>query len=244
MRLVLRFRLSLLVSLALASSAAARPASAVQPADAPLPLLVVGTGFGYRDDRYAPLPTVAPDLMAGTAVAVLENPNPGAAAEGVRVVLRLRDAADVLLGSSEQHLPQVLPGERRALVHAVMLSTAQPRVARVDVEVTELLRWRATRAVPLLTVHDIRVNPFFHADCFICVPPRGFAMPCADRQLSNPLDAVVGEVLLTGATRLAVVLPQQRQAVRVSTLIYDRLPLGHVELFAAYPWIDLTPYQP
>jgi hypothetical protein len=247
------------ITLALLVLLTLRPLAAQE---APRDLVVAEAGVGLRGVRYQaptdPLPSILPAVIA----VVLTNPNDGFAAEGVRLRLTVAGEDDRTIRDEIVEVPQVLPRERRGLVAETTIPQDRLPVAGAAAQVEAVTRWVAVRAVPLLAVSTEAAYPQFHGDL---VGGGAIALPYAAGILTNPLDAALGEVLLSGIVydqagrvvggalrRVPYLAPAERRPVGSGTLIYGTdiesrtlvgAAWGRAELFAAYPWIDLAPYR-
>jgi hypothetical protein len=239
------------------------PSSAVEE---PQGLIIGDAGVGLRGTRYYAPSVPLPNPLQAVVALVVENPNSGFAAEGVQFELTVYGQNDQRIHIERFAVPQVLPLERRGLVANITIMQERLPVSRVEAAAVFIARWVPVRAVPLLEITRVSAQPGFHGDLFDETGWIGaIAGPNATGTLTNPLDAALGQVIIAGivydldgrvaggSVRFESYWPPRfSDRVSTATLVYGTdiesrgligASWGRAEMFAAYPWIDLTPYR-
>lgn len=237
--------------------------------DPPLPVRLFDTGFAIG----APLPGSYFAMQPRQVVVIvrLENPNADVAAEGITVTVRLRSGRPVSFFVEQLSVAQLRPGEVRNLIVRLQLPAIGveevERGGRVDASVMGPLRWRAVGSVPSIGVQlrsgsrldspaAVTGLSSIHDDLVIDGQWVGLTTPVAAATITNPFDIFIAGVDLSaiafdahgqvigGGQRTVALSPHETKPLSVAMIVPRGLnAIARVELTAALPYIDLTPYE-
>jgi len=232
----------------------------------PLIVRIIDSSFVVE----APLPqgvTPITDLRRVLALMRVENLNPELAAEDMTLDVRLV-SREGILASMRIPVAQLLPKERRNIVVQFSVPADLTDVAAVESALSEPLIWRHVNPVPLPFVQPRpSTSPASDVAGLTLVagtyaPSRtggrvvGFRIPRAVATVTNPLDTEFPEMVVAaiafdrdgrmvgGGEVRRPFAPLESTQVEFSIIGPEDLrDIAQVEITAAYPWLDLTPYE-